>query len=275
MSEGKVSANGITIWYQTFGDSSAPALLLVSGLGSQAIGWDDALCTALAEAGRFVIRFDNRDVGLSQWFDEAQEAYSLDDMADDAAGLLSALEIERAHVVGASMGGMIAQLVAIRHPEKVVTLTSIMSTTGDAGVGPPQAAAVLVLMAEPGKTHEERVRQSIDGAKVLAGPRFPVDEERLRRRAEQALQRAWHPSGTMRQIQAIMTAPPRVEPLEQISVPTLVIHGTADPLVPYAGGESTARAIPGAKLLTIEGMGHEIPPGSWDEIIPAILDHTS
>ena len=276
MSQGTVTANNVKIWYETFGSEDDPPLLLVMGLGAQAISWDHELCERLATDGpRYVIRFDNRDVGLSQWFDDATDSYSLDDMADDAAGLLDCLGISGAHVVGASMGGMIAQLLAIRHPAKVLTLTSIMSTTGDLGVDPPDPATIASLMAPPGTSREEWIATGMTMTRVLAGSRFPADEERSRKRVEASIDRAYHPQGTMRQMMAIMQAPPRVEPLRRLTVPTLVIHGSEDGLVTHSGGESTAKAVPGARLMTIEGMGHELPMGAWDEIVPAIIEHTA
>ena len=275
MSQGTVDANGVTIWYETFGTPEHPTVLLISGLGSQAISWDEEFCLRLVDAGHHVVRFDNRDVGLSQWFDDPPGEYTLDDMADDAAALLDTLDIDAAHVVGVSMGGMIAQLVAIRHPQKVITLTSIMSTTGDPGLDPPDPEVLAKLFVPPGPSREERIAAQADVQRTLAGTRWPIDEERVMRRATAFVDRAYHPYGTMRQAQAIMAAGPRVEALESVSAPTMVIHGTADLLVPYSGGESTAKAVPGARLLAIEGMGHEMPPTTWEDIIPAILEHTA
>jgi pimeloyl-ACP methyl ester carboxylesterase len=273
MSEGTVSANGIRIWHETFGDPAHPALLLICGLGGQAISMDEELCRRLAEGGRHVIRFDNRDVGLSQWFDEA-EPYTLEDMADDAAGLLDALGIGKAHIVGVSMGGMIAQLISIRHPGVVLSLTSIMSTTGEPTPEPPSQEALAVLTTPPGESRDERIEAGVRASRALSGHRYPFEEERVRRRVALGVDRAWHPAGVMRQLAAIVQAPPRAEALGGVTAPTLVIHGTADPLVPYEAGVRTAQAVPGAALHSIEGMGHELPRASWDEIVGLILEHT-
>jgi pimeloyl-ACP methyl ester carboxylesterase len=247
------------------------------GLGAQAVAWDDGFVQRLVDGGLHVVRFDNRDVGLSQYFDQATDspAYTLDDMADDAAGLLDALNLAPAHIVGASMGGMIAQALAIRHPAKVRTLTSIMSTTGDEGGDPPAPEVLALLGQAPGESRDERVAMAVRTSSLLAGPGFPVDEARLRERAELSIDRAYHPEGTMRQLMGIMASSPRGEALGAVTVPTLIIHGTADPLVPYWGGELTAKSIPGARLLPIEGMGHELPKAAWDEVVPAILALTA
>jgi len=274
MAETTVTANGIRLWYETFGGASDPPVLLIMGLGAQAISWDETFCRRLADGGRYVIRYDNRDVGLSQWFDDDSTPYTLNEMADDAVGLLDALGITRAHVVGVSMGGMIAQVVAITHPERVLTLTSIMSTTGAGDVEPPTPEALAVLTALPGETFEERLDQAMRTRRLLHGPRFDWDEKWQRERATASIERAFHPQGTQRQMQAILQSPPRVDALRDVAVPTLVIHGTADPLVHFSGGESTAKAVPGARLLAIEGMGHSLPPAVWDEVVPAILEHS-
>jgi pimeloyl-ACP methyl ester carboxylesterase len=280
-------ANGIEIVYDTFGEASAPALLLVGGLGQQMIGWEEEFCAQLAERGYRVIRFDNRDVGLSTHFDEAgvpdilaamqgqaiQAPYTLRDMADDAVGLLDALDIESAHVVGASMGGMISQVMAIDHPQRVSTLTSIMSTTGDPSLPPPtpEAAAILVTPAPVDRAgsldHAVRVWQ------VLNGPGFPLDEALVREQAGRAFDRAPGSMGVARQLVAILTSGSRRETLKSVAIPTLVIHGDGDPLVPLAAGIDTANSIPGAELLVIEGMGHELPRLAWPQIVDAIARH--
>ena len=275
MAETTVTANGIRLWYETFGSASDPPVLLIMGLGAQAISWDETFCRRLADGGRYVIRYDNRDVGLSQWFDDDSTPYTLNEMADDAVGLLDALGITRAHVVGVSMGGMIAQVVAITHPERVLTLTSIMSTTGAGDVEPPTPEALAVLTALPGETFEERLDQAMRTRRLLHGPRFDWDEKWQRERATASIERAFHPQGTQRQMQAILQSPPRVDALRDVAVPTLVIHGTADPLVRFSGGESTAKAVPGSRFIAIEGMGHSLPPDVWDEVVAAILDHTA
>src|SRR5439155_1134162 len=219
MAETTVTANGIRLWYETFGSASDPPVLLIMGLGAQAISWDETFCRRLADGGRYVIRYDNRDVGLSQWFDDDSTPYTLNEMADDAVGLLDALGITRAHVVGVSMGGMIAQVVAITHPERVLTLTSIMSTTGAGDVEPPTPEALAVLTALPGETFEERLDQAMRTRRLLHGPRFDWDEKWQRERATASIERAFHPQGTQRQMQAILQSPPRVRHLDRPVAP--------------------------------------------------------
>ena len=285
------AANGIQIEYETFGDRDAAPLLLVMGLGAQMIMWEEGFCEQLAAEGFFVIRYDNRDTGLSTRFDEAglpdlgalmtavatgQPApagtapYSLEDMADDGIGLLDALGIEAAHIVGASMGGMIVQAMAIRHPARVLSLCSIMSTTGDRSVGAPTPEAIGALLSPPPANREEAMDRGVEAYKVIAGGGFPMDEERVRRRAARAYDRAFYPPGISRQLAAILAAEDRTPALGKVAVPTLVIHGEADPLVTASGGEATARAIPGAELLMIPGMGHDLPEPAWPRIIGAI-----
>jgi pimeloyl-ACP methyl ester carboxylesterase len=287
----RVKANDIEIVYDTFGDANAPPLLLISGLSAQMIGWDAEFCAQIAAQGYWVIRFDNRDVGLSTKFDDAgapdllaliqalvhgealQAPYTLRDMADDAVGLLDALEIESAHVVGASMGGMIAQTVAIHHPGRVSTLTSIMSTTGDPELPPPKPEVVAVLVTPAPMDREPYIEQSIHNQRVLSGPGYPPDAVRARERAGRAFDRGIHPAGVGRQLAAIITSGSRKEALKSVSVPTLVIHGDADPLVPVEAGIDMANAVPGAQLLIIEGMGHDLPPAVWPRVIDAIARH--
>ncbi len=279
----RARANGIEIEYEAFGDSSAQPLLLIMGLGAQMISWDDALCAQLSDRGFRVVRFDNRDSGLSTWMDEAglpdmaaalsgnpQPVYRLDDMAADAVGLLDALGIRKAHVVGASMGGFIAQLVAINHPERVLSLTSIMSGPGGAdGVAPkPEGAAVLVLT--PPVTREERIEQAMSIRRVLVGPGDPFDESSERARATRAVDRAYNPFGTGRQLVAILAAEGRVGRLQRVGAPTLVIHGDADVLVPVQNGRIVAGAVPGARWLELEGMGHDLPQRVWPQVLDAI-----
>jgi pimeloyl-ACP methyl ester carboxylesterase len=266
-------------------------MLLVMGLGAQLTLWDEEFCGQLADHGHFVIRYDNRDVGLSTKFThtgtpnllelmqqvasgEAIDApYKLTDMADDAAGLLDGLEIDQAHVVGASMGGMIAQTAAIRHPARVSTLVSIMSSTGNPELPPAKPEAMAVLMRERATDREGAIEAAVAGHHVLKGPTFPADEERIRARAARDFDRCFHPEGAARQIAAIMASGSRVDDLAGVRAPTLVIHGDADPLVPFEGGQDTARAIPGAELLAIEGMGHDLPPRVWPQIVSAIVEH--
>ena len=286
------AANGIEIEYETCGDPGRPPLLLVMGLGAQMIVWDEGFCEQLAEQGFFVIRYDNRDTGLSTRFEESglpelgplltalatgQAAppgaapYTLDDMADDGIGLLDALGIDAAHIVGASMGGMIVQAMAIRHPDRVLSMCSIMSTTGDRTVGAPTPEAIAALMSPPPSNRVEAMDRAVAAQKVIGGRGFPLDEERIRRRAVLAYDRSFYPSGVARQLAAILAAPDRTAALGNVAVPTVVIHGEDDTLVTPSGGEATARAIPAAELVMIPGMGHDLPEPTWTRIIGAIV----
>ena len=281
------TANGITIEYETAGDPSHPPLLLIMGLGGQLIAWDDDFVAALVAKGFYVVRYDNRDVGRSTWFDdagtpdllaalagEAKPAYLLADMADDAAGLMDGLGIASAHVLGVSMGGMIAQSVAIQHPARVGTLTSIMSTTGDRAVGQPHPEAIAALMAPPPATREDAIEMSVKTWQVIGSPGFAFHEDRIRASAGAAYDRGFHPDGTARQMVAILASPDRTPGLGELSVPTLVIHGESDPLVDPSGGKATADAVPGATLWTIPGMGHDLPPELFGEIADRVTAHT-
>jgi pimeloyl-ACP methyl ester carboxylesterase len=281
MSTARAQANGISIAYDTFGDPSRPPILLVMGLGAQMVGWHEDFCAALA-VGHHVVRFDNRDVGESQWLegrpdlaacaagDTSSAPYSLEDMADDSVGLLDALGIGPAHIVGASMGGMIAQTIAIRHPERVLSLTSIMSTTGEPGIAHPTEAAVGVLLAPPATTREEAMERTVEGRRVIGSPGFPRDEQETRERAGRAWDRGVNPAGFARQIAAIQRSGDRTAALRSLNVPTLVVHGEDDPLIPLDGGLATAKAIPGADLWTVPGMGHDLPRALWPEMIARI-----
>jgi pimeloyl-ACP methyl ester carboxylesterase len=280
-------ANGIDIEYDTFGDPADPAMLLIMGLGGQLIVWDDEFCSRLAGHGFGVIRFDNRDVGLSSKIedgpvpdvmaivqgDRSSVAYTLEDMAADSAGLLDALDIEKAHIVGVSMGGMIAQVLAIDHPDRVLSLASIMSTTGDPSVGAPTPEAMAVLMTPPPQERAEVIEREVETTKAIGSTGFPFDEERTRQRAAAKYDRSFYPQGVARQVAAVVGAGDRTERLSHIEMPTVVIHGTADPLVTPSGGEATAKAIPGAELIMIEGMGHELPPGAWPTVIEAVVSN--
>ena len=281
----RISVNGLDIEVEEFGDPADPPLLLIMGLGAQMIVWPEELCRQLADAGHHVIRFDNRDVGLSSWFDGAgvpdmeavfedavagrpvESPYSLSDMADDAVGVLDALGIDSAHIVGASMGGMIAQQVAIRHPDRTRSLCSIMSMPRFI-IGDPEVTAVL--MAEDPGTREGRIEDGIKGSRLLTGVGFPFDEERSRATAEATIDRAWHPEGTARQMAAILADGDRTEALRGVTAPTVVVHGTSDRLVLPQGAEETAAAVPGAELVWIDGMGHELPLGAHQQIVDAV-----
>jgi pimeloyl-ACP methyl ester carboxylesterase len=287
----KAKVNGIEIVYDTFGEPSAPPLLLIMGLGEQMIAWDEVFCRELADRGYWVIRFDNRDIGLSTKIDEAgvpdtlallqaqmqgeaiQAPYTLCDMADDAAGLLDALEIESSHVVGVSMGGMIAQEMAIHHPNRVRTLTSIMSSTGNPELPLPKPEAVSILVTSPPMDREGYLEYSIQIWRVLNGPHYPINEDLVTERANRFFDRGLNPAGTARQLAAILASGSRKEALQSVTAATLVIHGNADPLVPVEGGIDTAGSIPGAELLIIEGMGHDIPLAVAPQVIEAIVRH--
>jgi len=264
-------ANGITIEFETFGDRNAPPVLLIMGLGSQLTRWRLDFIQMLVDRGYFVVRFDNRDVGLSTWFDdvalESQVApgtplYSLSDMAKDAVGLLDFLEIPSAHLVGASLGGMIAQVFVLEHSERVRSLVSIMSSTGPSDVH----LEVLAPFAVPATTREEAIENSVELRRVLAGSGSSFDEELTRQEAIRDYDRAYHPAGTTRQLFAGLAGADRAHVLHEVIVPTLVIHGEDDPLVDPAGGASTAAAIPGAKLKLLPGMGHDLPPELYEQV---------
>jgi pimeloyl-ACP methyl ester carboxylesterase len=283
-----VKVNGVELAYDTFGNPSDPPLLLVMGLGAQMIRWDEGFCKPLAAQGFWMIRFDNRDVGNSTKFEEAgvpnilalmqaaqqgetiSAPYTLSDMASDAVGLLDVLKVEKAHIVGASMGGMIVQMMAIEHPERVLTMTSIMSTTGEAGVSTPKPEALAVITSVPPSDRAECIEDAVKKQRILRGPKYPLDEEFVRQYAAQAFDRCFYPEGMTRQIAAILASGSRKKALKSVKVPTLVIHGDADPLVPVEGGKDTAASIPGAKLMIIEGMGHDIPAEVAPQIIAAI-----
>jgi pimeloyl-ACP methyl ester carboxylesterase len=286
-----VTANGIQIEYDTFGDPSSPTLLLIMGLGAQMVLWPEEFCNRLANRGLHVVRFDNRDCGLSSKFDEAGEPdvmeiftdpqgsaklnipYTLNDMADDAVGLLDALGIKKAHICGVSMGGMIAQTVAIRHQSRVLSLISMSSGTGDPSLpwGRPDALAILVspMPAE----RNAYIEHNINVFKTIAGSKYPVNEQMMRPLIERCYDRCYCPQGTARHSIAIITAGSRTEALKSVTVPALVIHGAEDPLLPAEQGRATAEAIPGAELLIIKGMGHDLPAEVWPLLVDAMVQH--
>lgn len=288
-----VRANGIDICYESLGDPGAPAILLIMGLGMQLIAWPDTFCARLVEQGFRVIRFDNRDTGRSTrvvWGQRPRivlaiarsvlglpvpAPYRLSDMADDAIGLLDALQIERAHVVGASMGGMIAQCMAAHHPQRVLTLTSIMSASGHWRVARGRPAALRQLLSRPARPDdpESQVEHLLRVFGVIGSPGFPTDQAELRRQLERTVQRAHYPRGQIQQLLAIAASGDRRRELEKVRVPTLVIHGAEDPLLPVAAGRDTARHIPGARLQIIKGMGHDLPPGVQALLLTAIVGH--
>ena len=275
--------NGVDIEYLIEGDSSDPALLLVMGLGGQLIAWPQGFVDGLRERGYFVIRFDNRDCGLSTKFeglpdigslfggDGPSSPYLVEDMADDAAALLAGLGVERAHVVGVSMGGMITQALAIHHHDRLLSACSVMSTTGDRSVGAPTGEAVTALLRPAATSRDEFIAASVAGSRVIGSPGYPVAESVLAQRAAAAYDRSYCPDGTARQLGAILASPDRTEGLRGVRMPFLVVHGEADPLVTLSGGQATAAAVPGSRLLTFPGMGHDLPEALWPPITDAIV----
>ena len=282
-----VKANGIEIAYDTFGNKDDEPILLIMGLSCQMILWEDEFCFRLAEKGFYVIRFDNRDVGMSTKMTAlgmphiqalllgklSVGPYTISDMAKDTVGLLDALRIEKAHVVGVSMGGMIGQEIAISYPDRIMTLTSIMSTTGSPLL-PSPSTEVIELLFRPIPTNRDTfVSYFRDVWRVLSGPCFPMDDITAIRLGEETYRRGVDPAGNARQLAAIFVSGSRKERLASVKIPTLVIHGTKDPLVSIEGGMDTAASIPGADMKIFDGMGHWLAPGLWPEIIGAIAGH--
>lgn len=284
MAECFAPVNGIELCYETLGDPDGRPLLLVMGLGGPLIWWDDDLCGMLADRGFHVIRYDNRDCGRSTMMngaarpspmrallgDTRSASYTLDDMAADAAGLLDHLGLSAAHVMGISMGGMIAQTLAIRHPERVLSLTSIMSTTGGRTVGWPKPRALPVLLRRPSRGKDAYVEQAVRLWGLIGSPDYPFDEARIRARAAATYDRGIDFAGTARQLVAITASGDRTRKLRKVRAPTLVVHGASDPLVHVSGGAATAKAIPGAELMKIRGMGHDLPPALWPKVVDAV-----
>jgi len=284
-------ANGIDIAYQTFGDKDASPLILIMGLGSQMVLWDGEFCRKLAAGGYRVIRFDNRDIGLSTKLDWMQVPdttavtaalqrgevpalpYTLEDMATDTAALLTALGYDKAHIVGESMGGMIGQIMAINLSERLLSLTSIMSSTGNPFLPPPSPEVLEILYTPFPTDHDGFVESFVRTFKVLSGAAMPLSEALARKWAEQSYKRGLNPAGVARQFAAIMAAGDRTEKLKSISIPTLVIHGDVDPLLPVECGLATATAIPGSRLKIIQEMGHALPEAVWPQIVAEITRH--
>ena len=281
--------NGIDIEYVTEGDPAKPPMLLVMGLGAQLTAWPQGFVDILRQRF-FIVRFDNRDCGLSTKFHQAPSLgsfivaffggeapvppYRIEDMADDAAALLEHLGIERAHVVGVSLGGMITQALAINHEDRFLSAASIMSTTGDWTVGTPSGEAVTALLRPAATSREEYVEGSLQGSRVIGSPAYPSDEGFLRERAAAAYDRAYCPEGTARQIAAILGSSDRTEGLHGVRIPFLVIHGEDDPLLAVSGGRATAAAVSGSELLVFPGMGHDLPEQLWTSITDAIVANT-
>ena len=283
----------VEIEYDTFGERSGRPLVLVMGLGAQMILWDERFCEDLAARGHFVVRFDNRDVGLSTKLDrhgepdvfeimgrlmsgdEVDAPYGLSEMAADVAGLLDALELDSAHVAGASLGGMIAQTLAIEAPSRVRSLCSMLSSTGDPDLPAARPEAAAALLAPRPADLDGNLERVVSLFRVIGSPGFPFDEEWIRERERRAYERDHHPAGSLRQLVALLTATSRRDALREVRVPALVVHGDADPLVPLEAGVATARAIPGAELLVIEGMGHDFPRPVWPRIVDAVTRLTT
>jgi pimeloyl-ACP methyl ester carboxylesterase len=288
-----VKANGIDIAYEEFGEARAPAILLIMGLGTQLIAWPEPFCKGLADRGFRVIRYDNRDVGLSTKIEGGPPPdigaafanlmsgkpiaapYKLGDMAQDAVGLLDGLGIAKAHIVGVSMGGMISQLVAADFPQRTSSLVSIMSTSGDPSLPPgkPEAMAVLMGPRPDPKDREAVIKHLMNTLRVIGGPGYPLEETELRNRAEASIDRSYYPAGLARQLVGILASGSRAEALKRIRVPTLVIHGSDDPLVPVEGGRHTAAQIPGARLEIIPRMGHDLPTPLLPRLVDLIATH--
>jgi pimeloyl-ACP methyl ester carboxylesterase len=294
----KIRANGIDIEVEDSGagldagGQPRPVVLLIMGLGMQLMAWPPDMVQALVDAGYRVVRFDNRDVGLSQHFDHLglpnlqwvalkhrlgwriTPPYSLHDMAADALGVLDALQIDKAHIVGVNMGGMIAQRLALLGPARVLSLASIMSSSGARGLPAAKPEVTRVLLSRPaGKGTQAAIEHSVGLFKAIGSPGFAMDDAVLRERVTAATERNFHPQGILRQMVAIVADSTRAAALAGVAVPTLVVHGKADPLVPFACGEDTARRIPGARLAGIEGMGHDLPPGVVERLLELLIPH--
>ncbi len=284
----RARVDDLEIEYDTFGDVNARPLLLIMGLGAQMILWDEPFCEDLAHRGHFVVRFDNRDVGLSSKLDHLgapdpfdvmvrimarapfEIPYTLEDMARDAFGVLDVLGLSSAHVVGASLGGMIAQTMAILEPGRVRSLTSMLSSTGDPSLPPARAEAAAALLTPRPPDREGNIERVVNLFRTIGSPGFPFDEEGIRERERRSYDRGHHPEGALRQLVALLTATSRRDALQRLRIPALVVHGDADPLVPLEAGLDTARSISGAELLVIEGMGHDLPRPAWPRIADAV-----
>jgi pimeloyl-ACP methyl ester carboxylesterase len=281
----RVTTDAVELEYDTFGDPAAEPLVLVMGLGTQMTAWPEPFCAALAARGFHVVRFDNRDIGLSTLIeaerqpdlyailtgDTSSAPYLLADLAADTVGLLDALAIPAAHLVGASMGGMIVQQLAIDRPGRVLSLCSIMSTTGSRAVGQPAQEILPFLIAPPAANREEAIDRGVKFFETIGSPGYPTGTAELRRRIGEAYDRSYRPEGTLRQLAAILASPDRTAALASVTVPAAVIHGDSDRLVDVSGGRATAAALPHTEPLIIEGMGHDLPEQLWAAIIDAIV----
>jgi len=282
----RATANGIDLEYDEHGRPGDPVILLIMGLGAQMTSWDESFVRDLAGRGFRVVRFDNRDIGLSSFLDGAgtpdlaaaattgeipAPTYTLADMAADAVGLLDHLGVERAHIVGASMGGMIAQTFVVAYRSRSLTLTSIFSTTGAPDVGQPhEGVAEALFLSAPGADRTGYIDGAVASAKLIGSPGFAFDEDAVRAKAGRDFDRSHHPAGVARQVLAVLLQPDRTADLSRLSIPTLVVHGDADPLVDVSGGRATAAAIPGAELWVVPGMGHDLPPSLFSELADRI-----
>ncbi len=266
----KAHNGDVELHYETFGSAADPTLLLVNGLGSQCINYDTAWCERFAAEGYQVVRFDNRDVGLSSKLDGVR--YVLADMAVDAVTVLDAVGVARAHVMGCSMGGMIVQRLAIDHPERLLTMTSVMSRTGEDGYGQSTPEALAFLTAPPATSREEYIENHVGGIATYGSKPEWIDDAATRARAAAAFDRCFCPNGIGRQMHAVLADPPRSDALRDVTVPTLVIHGSRDSLIDPSGGRRTAEVIPGARYVEIDGMGHDYPPAVWDQWVAAWAD---
>lgn len=282
-------SNGIELAYQEMGDADGEPLILVMGLATQMIAWDEEFCSLLADRGFRVVRFDNRDIGRSTKLDSAgvpsridlfagrraTAAYLLRDMARDSFGLMDHLGFDSAHLMGVSMGGMIVQTAAIEQPERVRSLVSVMSTTGSRWVGQPALKTYGVLFGNPPKGRDAVIERGIKTFSVIGSPAFPFDEERIRDVAGRSYDRGHNAAGVLRQLHAITASGDRTQALRDVHVPTTVIHGSRDPLIRPSGGRATAKAIPGARLRIIDGMGHDLPRAIWPEVVEAVASNAA
>jgi pimeloyl-ACP methyl ester carboxylesterase len=280
-------STGMELEYEMFGEAASPTVVLVMGFSLQMTAWDPRFCQSLAERGFRIVRFDNRDVGKSTKLahagvpdfaravrgDRSMAPYAIEDMADDLAALIVALGVPAAHIVGLSMGGFIVQETAIRHPGRVLSFASMLSSTGHRRVGQARPEAMAAFLAPPPADRESAVDQEVSRWRVIGSPGFPFDEEATRRRSRDAWERDHDPAGMARQAAAILTQRDRTADLARLRVPVLVVHGASDPLIHVSGGEATARAIPGARLLVVPGMGHDLPEAAWPEILEAVVDN--
>jgi pimeloyl-ACP methyl ester carboxylesterase len=287
MTESSVRANGIELAYAASGDPEGAPLLLVSGLGGQLVDWPPDLVAAFEREGFYVIRFDNRDSGLSEKLegeadpqaaaagDGAAPSYTLFDMADDAVALLDALGFDRAHVLGASMGGAILQCMLIRHPDRLASACVVMATTGDPEVGQAKPEALEALLASQPTGREATIEAFVAMSRIISGGGFPFDDDAMRAQATRSYDRMFYPAGQARHLAAMAATGDRTSALRSVTVPTVVVHGELDPLVGVSGGEAVARAIPESQLVVIPGMGHEFPQGAWPHIVEALVINAS